>query len=220
MKKMPVGISDFSKLIKAGYYFVDKTKFLCLYTLLLLTGYLKGIRAVDGRRTMFELAILNKEIREVYEREILSKFGAGECGIALYDMLRAMTAGNAQAFEENLQDILRRTVSSHDTGKAESFYHGLMLGLALYFEKDYRLESNRESGYGRFDLALIPKKNNLPGIIMEFKSVKTQDEMVSAAQAAKQQIADKAYVTDLNSAGIQVIWTYGIAFCGKHAEVV
>ncbi|MCI7331870.1 MAG: PD-(D/E)XK nuclease domain-containing protein [Selenomonadaceae bacterium] len=79
--------------------------------------------------------------------------------------------------------------------------------------------SKRESGYGRFDLALVPKQKQLPGVIMEFKAVKAEDEMEAAAEAGCQQIDEKAYITELQAAGVEHIWRYGIAFCQKRVLI-
>ncbi len=190
-----------------------------LYTVLLMTGYLKAVGVVDEESGLYELAIPNKEVRKVYRTEILSRFGKGEKDIALYRMFQAMTTGNAEAFEERLQDILLRTVSMYDMAKPESFYHGLMLGFTLYYERDYRVASNLESGYGRLDLALFPKKERLPGILMEFKSVRNVEELGAAIEKAQRQIRDREYVTKLQENGVKEIWCYGIAFCGKHVQL-
>ena len=77
------------------------------------------------------------------------------------------------------------------------------------------MESNRESGYGRFDIAFFPLKDNLPGVVLELKAVKEEVEMESAAKAAISQIEDKEYLVGLTRQGITEVWKYGIAFCGK-----
>lgn len=192
-----------------------------LYTVLLLTGYLKCVGKInEDETTLYELAIPNKEIRSIYRREILGKL-TGRVGISvLYDMMQAMLKGKTSLFASYLKRILGESVSVYDAAKPESFYHGLMLGMTVWLEQRYFVRSNRESGYGRFDLALIPKQQNLPGVIMEFKAVKTEEEMEKAAVQAKVQIEDKAYVTDLEERGVTPIWTYGIAFCGKYVLVL
>lgn len=192
-----------------------------LYTLLLLTGYLKSVGKTkqDGIE-LYELAIPNQEIRNIYRLEILEKLTGRVGKSVLFDMTQAMIKGKPELFASYLRRILLSSVSVHDTAKPECFYHGFMLGITVWLSQSFSIQSNRESGYGRFDLALIPKKDNLPGIIMEFKSVKMPDDLVSEAKLAKQQIADKAYVTSLKAAGVQPIWTYGIAFSGKHVEII
>ena len=77
------------------------------------------------------------------------------------------------------------------------------------------MESNRESGYGRFDIAFFPLKDNWPGVVLELKAVKEESEMESAAKAVISQIEDKEYLAGLTRQGITEVWKYGIAFCGK-----
>ncbi len=191
-----------------------------LYTILLLTGYLNCVGVHDDDDMIFyDMAIPNHEIRSIYRREILNKL-TGKTGISiLFDMAEAMEKGQTSRFAAHLKRIILESVSIYDAAKPESFYHGFMLGLTVWLEKKYLVRSNKESGYGRFDLALIPRKDNLPGIIMEFKAVKTVEELPDAAQKALQQITDKAYATELHQTGVQTVWTYGIAFSGKHVEV-
>ncbi len=190
-----------------------------LYTVLLMTGYLKSLGPVDEENGLYRLAIPNQEIRRVFRREVLSRVGMRTGDIALYEMMQAVINGDAASFQDNLQDILKRTVSVYDTAQPESFYHGLLLGFALYYEAEYRIRSNRESGYGRFDLAMFPKKPSLPGIIMEFKSVKQERDMEKAAENAVAQIHDKAYRQEFAELGVDAVWCYGVAFCGKKVMV-
>jgi hypothetical protein len=106
-------------------------------------------------------------------------------------------------------------VSYHDTAQPESFYHGLMLGLTVLMEGEYRLESNRESGYGRFDLAFFPLRPGTPGVILELKAAGSEEELEERAKEALQQIAEKEYCAELSRQGASDIWRYGIAFHGK-----
>ena len=197
-----------------------------LYSVLLFCGYLQctgEIYEEDGEDAdpLYRLSIPNKEIRRIYRREVLYWMNGTEgTDIALYDMLQAMIAGDTAGFEENLQDLLLRTVSYHDTAKQpEVFYHGLMLGFTLYYEYRYRTLSNRESGAGRFDLAMFPKKPDLPGIVMEFKSADDASAHEGAAAEALAQIDQKSYLTEFQSENITPVWKYGIAFCGKQVVI-
>ncbi|MDD6698470.1 MAG: AAA family ATPase [Veillonellaceae bacterium] len=192
-----------------------------IYTMLLQTGYLKAIGSVrlSSSERMYELAIPNREIRYLFQKEIMNRVDRSYGVVSFYKMGLALQQGRAEDFQRIFQGILLRAVSSQDTAHPESFYHGLMLGCVLYYENDYRVVSNRESGYGRFDLAMLPKNRGLPGVIMEFKSVKEEDELASAADAACQQMEEKAYVAELEAAGVQTIWRYGIAFCKKRVLV-
>ena len=92
--------------------------------------------------------------------------------------------------------------------------------MTALFVSDYIIESNRESGYGRFDLAIIPKDIAKAGVIMEFKVASREADMAEKAKEALQQIEEREYVTEFRKLGIQRVWKYGIAFCGKKVEVV
>ena len=192
-----------------------------IYTMLLQTGYLKAVGSVrvGGGERMYELAIPNREIRMLFQTELFDRVDRSYGEVSFYKMGLAIQQGNAGEFQKIFQGILLRAVSSHDTADAESFYHGLMLGCVLYYEKDYRVVSNRESGYGRFDLAMFPKNAALPGILMEFKAVGSEGALEQAVDAALQQIAEKTYVTELEAAGVHEIWRYGVAFCKKHVLI-
>ena len=190
-----------------------------LYALLLTTGYLKCVgRTKEDDATWYDLALPNRELRSVFRREIMRYLSYDDVNI-LYDLLKAMQEGDTEEFEEDLQTVLRSFVSCHDAAHPESFYHGLMLGLTVWLEKRYRIQSNRESGYGRFDLAFFPKKENLPGILLEFKAVKDEEDLSTAADAACQQIEEKAYLADFQTAGVADVWHYGVAFCKKQVVV-
>ena len=196
-----------------------------LYSALLFCGYLQCTdEIIDEDRTeepLYRLSIPNTEIRFIYRREVLYWMNGTEgTDIALYDMLQAMMTGDTAGFEENLQDLLLRTVSYHDTAKQpEVFYHGLMLGFTLYYEHRYRTQSNRESGCGRFGLAMFPKKAGLPGIIMEFKAAESTDHLAASAKEALTQIDAKDYLAEFRSEHITSVWKYGIAFCGKQVAI-
>ncbi len=194
-----------------------------LWSVMLYTGYLKCTETMDeDELPQYVLSIPNHEIRSVYRTEILQSLddGTGNTEAALYDMLQAMITGDTALFEENLQDLLLRSMSYHDTAKTpEAFYHGLMLGFTLYYEHRYRTQSNRESGYGRFDLAMFPKKANLPGVLLEFKAAETPDALRSSAAEAFTQIADKSYLTEFRAQNVTDVWCYGIAFCGKQVMI-
>ena len=113
---------------------------------------------------------------------------------------------------------MENVVSYHDTAQGESFYHGLMLGLTVLVEGDYRVKSNRESGYGRFDIAFFPEDKKSPGVILELKSAKgidNEEKLQPLAEEALAQIETKDYIAELENEGITDIWRYGVAFCGK-----
>lgn len=188
-----------------------------LYTMLLTTGYLTAVsrkRGIGGIRC--ELVIPNREVQDVYRFEILDKMRDRFSVSRLETMFDDLLSGNGKAFSELLGSYLRDLVSVYDTANKESFYHGFVLGMtALFLGKDYRVESNRESGYGRFDLAIIPKDVSKAGVIMEFKVAASEADMAAKAKEALQQIEEREYVTEFRQRGIQRVWKYCIAFCGK-----
>lgn len=190
-----------------------------LYALLLTTGYLKCVgRTKEDDATWYDLALPNRELRSVFRREIMKYLSYDDVNL-LYDLLKAMQEGDTEEFEEDLQTVLRSFVSCHDAAHPESFYHGLMLGLTVWLNTKYRIRSNRESGYGRFDLALFPNDRQLPGILMEFKSVGDESKLELAADAACQQMQEREYTSALKEEGIRTIWCYGIAFCKKRVAI-
>ena len=188
-----------------------------LYMMLLTTGYLKSIETWQDRRGRWwcRLQIPNREVLLAYEDEVLARVAGPGNQVALFSMLNAMTAGKTAAFQKHLERILRDMVSFHDTAQPEAFHHGLMLGLTVLMEGEYRVESNKESGYGRFDLAFFPLNKNVPGVILELKSAKSENELEEKAKEALAQIGEKKYVAELARQGAREIWQYGIAFCGK-----
>lgn len=192
-----------------------------LYTMLLTTGYLTAVsrrRGIGGIRC--ELVIPNREVQDIYRFEILDKMRGRYSVSRLETMFDELLSGKGQAFSELLGGYLRDLVSVYDTAHKESFYHGFVLGMTALFASDYIIESNRESGYGRFDLAIIPKDVEKAGVIMEFKVADSEADMTDKAKEALQQIEEREYVTEFRRRGIQTVWKYGIAFCGKKVEVV
>ncbi|MBQ7477735.1 MAG: AAA family ATPase, partial [Selenomonadaceae bacterium] len=188
-----------------------------LFMMLMTTGYLKPVETwQDGDcADWVRLKIPNLEVRMAYRKEILGHIVPSQGETLLRDMLRSMTDGDAEGFRENLSDILRDFVSYHDTAQPESFYHGLILGLSVMLEGEYRVASNRESGYGRFDIAFFPLRDGAPGVILELKSAKSEEAMEEKAKEALHQIEEKVYITELAQQGVKEVWKYGIAFCGK-----
>lgn len=194
-----------------------------LYSMMLNTGYLKAVHVNDARSDMewYDVKIPNEEIKRVYKREILSNIVQGLNVNLFLNFQLSLLRGETDGVNRRLQDILLKMVSFYDTRPKESFYHGLLLGMTCLLENDaYHVVSNRESGYGRFDLAVFPTNPNDCGIIMEFKAAASKTMLTAKAQEALQQIEDKAYITEFQKRHIQHVWKYGIAFCGKHVKIV
>lgn len=187
-----------------------------LYTMLLTTGYLKCTSSQDSLLgTYMDLQIPNLEILRLFTREIAQNF-TGYRGVSdITNMMDEMLKGNAVLFEEDLNRILRNSVSYHDAANGESFYHGMMLGFCVLLKDTHIVQSNRESGYGRFDLALIPTDRRYYGVIMEFKRAADEGQLEDKALEALAQIEELSYIAEFQLRQIEKVWKYGIAFCGK-----
>lgn len=192
-----------------------------LFTMLLMTGYLtveSQDAFIDDR---YSLKIPNKEILKLYNTEILNYLAKGINKNTFDNLFMFLFRGDGEQFSWQLQRILRQFVSTYDTANKESFYHGFMLGMtALFLGSTYTVESNRESGYGRFDLAIFPKESAQAGVIMEFKAASDEARLEEKAEEALKQIETRAYRTEFTKRGITKIWKYGIAFCGKKVCVM
>ena len=191
-----------------------------IFSFLLIAGYLRPVSdAVETEfGTFIELELPNKEIRRVYNTEILSWLRGTVDGNIMAGLEKALYLNDGKKLQESLRKYMITCISCFD-GASESFYHGMMLGLAAGMSSRYYIRSNRESGEGRFDLTLEPKMHSMPGIIMEFKATKDQSDLSASAEEALKQIEDKHYDTDMKDRGIKEIVKYGIAFAGKNVEV-
>ena len=192
-----------------------------IFSFLLVAGYLRPVNAAVETEfgTFIELELPNKEIRRVYNTEILSWIRGALDGNVMEGVQKALYLNDGKRLQEALSKYMITCISCFD-GATEGFYHGMMLGLAAGMSSRYYIRSNRESGYGRFDLMLEPKNHSMPGIIMEFKATKNISELTACAEEALEQIDEKHYDVDMRDRGIREIAKYGIAFCGKNVEIV
>lgn len=193
-----------------------------IFSFLLMTGYLK-VEENDlppEMEGMYGVAIPNKEIASVYKREILAKMASRVSISTTVGVQEALSRMDVDALQENLQKFLWQTVSYYDT-QGENFYHGLVLGLCAMMDSHYAVSSNREAGEGRYDVQLMPKRNGLPGILIELKYKKdvNEDELRSIAKKALKQIEERKYDAHMKAAGINSIYKYGVAFSGKRVEI-
>ena len=198
-----------------------------IWSLFLASGYLK-VEKVDfleeSGRTFYSLSLTNKEVRIMFENMIHGWFADYDSNYN--DFVKALLQEDLKAMNLYMNRVAAVTFSFFDTGRKaslrgqpERFYHGFILGLIVELEDRYQITSNRESGFGRYDVILEPKKPEDKAIIMEFKVQDTTDEknLSETAQAALQQIEEQKYETVLTSKGIpsDKIRKYGFAFCGK-----
>lgn len=187
-----------------------------LYTMLLTTGYLTSVsKEYDMGDWSVEAIIPNREVQDVFRKEIVNRFRAKLSVTRMKQMLKALLNGKAEEFTERLSVYIRSLVSAYDAANKESFYHGFLLGMTALLIPEYVVESNRESGYGRFDLAIFPKDMHKAGVILEFKSAESESKLPSKAEEALMQIDNRQYDTEFAKRGITTIWKYGIAFYQK-----
>lgn len=192
-----------------------------IYSFFLVTGYLKAVKTTLSFNGDFmcEVALPNREIALVYHKEILQKFETMIPQSTAIAVQEAIFSGDNRKLKTQIQTLLMESVSSFDTA-GENFYHGFMLGLCALLG-GFFVTSNRESGEGRYDIQLKPVKKGLPGIIIELKAEKngTEESLKQLSETALKQIQEKQYDTELRAAGVEVIYKYGVAFCGKRVEI-
>ena len=201
-----------------------------VWSLLLASGYLKVIdydrldKVEPGREACYELALTNGEVRIMFEGMVKDWFKKIKPAYSAF--IKAMFLGDLKAMNVYMNKVALTIFSYFDTGKRptgqepERFYHGFVLGLMVDLQADYIITSNRESGFGRYDVVIEPKnKEKNPAIIMEFKVRDEVDEktLKDTAKAALSQIEEKEYDTQLLSKGMtkERIYKYGFAFEGK-----
>lgn len=189
-----------------------------IYSFLLVAGYLKvaEIYPQNDGNYMCDVAIPNKEILYVYEKEVLNRTNQNNLSISIHQAIFSKDTSKLQSL---LEDFMIKSISTMD-GASEAFYHGMMLGLCAVLGSQYKVRSNRESGLGRFDIELLPMVQGIPGFIFEFKHTKDINaDLDSLANSALKQIEDMKYDTELNDFGVEDIVKIGIAFRQKSAVV-
>jgi len=192
-----------------------------VWSLLLAAGYLKIVNIHDK---FYELALTNYEVRQMFEDIIQGWFEKGD---AYYnDFIKALLRGDIEEMNEYMNQIALSMFSSFDGGRhlsktasPERFYHGFVLGLLVELMGQYIVSSNRESGFGRYDVMLLPTNKEDNGIVLEFKvfNPKKEKNLSETVQAALRQIEEKKYGQALLDFGVKKenIRKYGFAFEGK-----
>ena len=207
-----------------------------VWSLMLASGYLKVISSdkLTGDRTksvIYKLSLTNFEIKLMFENMILRWFSPAKS--ETNEFIKALIGGDIEAMNDYMNDVALNTFSSFDSGKKksdkkapENFYHGFVLGLMVDQSENYIITSNRESGYGRYDIMLEPKdkkSQKYPGIVIEFKVINSRKEksLEETVAAALKQIENKDYDTELVKRGVKKedIHHYGFAFEGKEVLI-
>ena len=202
-----------------------------VWSLMLASGYLKVISSeelnlIRESDNEYELAITNREILFMFRKMILRWFTPAKR--ETNEFIKALINGDVESMNAYMNKVTLKTISYFDSGNSpsdeepERFFHGLVLGLMVDQTENYIITSNRESGYGRYDIMLEPidKSNeNLPCIVIEFKVINPKKEktLEETVEAALKQIEDKAYDAELVKRGVKKenIHHYGFAFKGK-----
>ena len=198
-----------------------------IWQLFLYSGYLTKSEEQIKRKEFSEqgyfintynLKIPNREIRSYFGNMFINRFFGTEVKTDI--LIKALENGDMKKFEKTLGEIMINMLSHFDLDKEiEKIYQVFMIGLVGFLMGRYEIISNNESGYGRYDLAMIPVRSNEKAYLMEFKISKTEKEMSLKAEEALRQIDEKKYDTRLKARGIKNILKLGIAFHGKNVKV-
>ena len=202
-----------------------------IWSLLLASGYLKVLHYEEDWESIdapnYELTLTNREVKRMFHTMVRGWFR--KAGREYNGFIKALLADDLKAMNHYMNKVALTTFSAFDTGKKpseaaepERFYHGFVLGLLVELSDRYTVTSNRESGFGRYDVILEPKQKD-DGIILEFKVQDPDDEkeLSDTVKASLQQIENKKYETILTEKGVpkEKIRKYGFAFCGKQVLI-
>lgn len=200
-----------------------------LFSFLAMTGYLKTDNVIDEADNTYncDLSVPNKEVKDLFKKQIISCFVRSDLStrdMLLRQLQSSIASGNTVLFQSVLRQLLLETVSSFDL-TLENSPHMFMLGLFTCLRGNYYITSNRESGDGRYDIQLEPRRKDETGFILELKTVKKEPKRMkqtlsAAARRAVNQSRAKEYAADMKKRGIEKIRIYGVAFYQKNVSVV
>lgn len=189
-----------------------------IYSFLLVAGYLRITDVVSewNDTPICSLSLPNREIKSVFQREILDHYSTFFTGSILRNFETALRHSDTTLFTDTLRRYLLQSASVFDTAN-ENFYHGIVFGMLAIMSDRYYISSNRESGEGRFDISLEPRDKSQAGYIIELKAGKnlSDTELSKAAHDAIKQMQDRQYASNLLYHGIQKAEFFGVAFSGK-----
>ena len=206
-----------------------------VWSLLLAGGYLKVLSVDDAAmieglgKIQYELALTNREVRMMFESMVRDWFN-GSSEDDYNDFIKALLRDDRKLMNIYMNRVALETISYFDSGRRpsdsepERFYHGFVLGLLVELRGRYVITSNRESGYGRYDIMLEPKEQDDAAMVIEFKVFDPEEEktLQDTAASALRQIEDREYESWLLGRGIgkERIRRYGFAFQGKKVLIV
>ena len=186
-----------------------------IWELFLYSGYLTT--SGEQKNKEHPLRIPNREIMEFFEDRFIDRFTGNYQKFS--DTIRYLRAGNIEKFGEVLQNEVISSLSYFDTDKDEKYYKVFLIGIFVALMNDYVRLSERESGHGRADLILEPKKKENPGYIFEFKVAGSEEELESYAEEGFEQIEEKKYDIELINRGVNEIIYIGLAFYKKKLKM-
>ena len=186
-----------------------------IWELFLYSGYLTT--SGEQKDKEHPIRIPNREIMEFFEDRFIDRFTGNYQKFS--DTIRYLRARNIEKFGEILQNEVISSLSYFDTDKDEKYYKVFLIGIFVALMNDYRRLSERESGHGRADLILEPKKKENPGYIFEFKVANSEEELESYAEEGFEQIKEKKYDTELINHGVTEIIYIGLAFYKKKLKM-
>ena len=194
-----------------------------IWGLLLGTGYLKVTGVVDLAMGVYKVKIPNYEIKFLFQNIIRDWFNDKVIGNNLNTILKDLVTLKLDEFEQKFKVLVRQMFSFMDVGEntAENFYHAFVLGMLVGLKDSYYVNSNRESGYGRYDIMLEPKDKNGNSFIMEFKVYREEKEkdINDTIESAKKQIEERKYEEILQEKGFKNITKMVFAFKGKEVKM-
>jgi len=194
-----------------------------LWSFLLMGGYLKQSSKKsdeDAGKTYYLLTIPNKEVRVTYTSIVENYFSSKIENKQLEIMLKALVEGDIVLFDEILKKVVAGVFSYHDfSGEPEKVYHALVAGMLTWISNTHEIKSNRESGYGRYDIMIIPRDVSQWGYVIEFKKTRNNETVDTAVESALKQIAEKKYETELKERGVKRVKKLAVVFEGKSVTV-
>lgn len=195
-----------------------------IWGLLIGTGYLKVVeKSPDIFSKIYKVKIPNNEIKYLFLEIIMDWFRDKVIGNDLISILKDLTTLNLKEFEKKFEVLVKEMFSYMDVGEniAENFYHAFVLGMLVGLRDTYYVNSNRESGYGRYDIMLEPRDKNANSFIMEFKVLEDKEEKTinDTIENAKKQVKEKKYEENLLERGFNNITKIVFAFKGKEVKM-
>ncbi|WP_426711456.1 AAA family ATPase [Cetobacterium sp. SF1] len=212
--------NEIEEVVTENIVFSDLEDVDTIWSLMLFSGYLTydkyEISEITGAKTYF-LKIPNYEVQTFFKNTFIKEYSCGRTAM-YFKMLEDLYKGDLDKFKYKFKELYFSAISYHDGGDNEKYYHHFMLGLLLTLGDKYIIKSNRESGYGRYDIALEPKDKNNYGLIFEFK-IGDKNSLEEKAKEALNQINEKKYDIEMKNNGVRKVIKIGMAFSGKNVAI-